>query len=68
MPKKAATRQVIYEESLFTDFDIYLFKEGNHFKLHEKFGSHLMTIEGVQGTFFAVWAPNAEKVSVVGDF
>ncbi len=54
--------------SLFTDFDIYLFKQGNHFRLFEKLGSHPMTVEGVSGTYFAVWAPNAKKVSVVGDF
>jgi 1,4-alpha-glucan branching enzyme len=69
MPERAARRtQVIHNASLFTDFDIYLFKEGNHFKLYEKFGSHLITIDKVQGAYFAVWAPNAEKVSVVGDF
>jgi len=54
--------------SLFTDYDIYLFKQGNHFRLFEKLGSHPMTVEGVNGTYFAVWAPNAKKVSVVGDF
>ncbi len=51
-----------------TDHDIYLFKEGNHFKLYDKLGAHLMTHEGVAGTHFAVWAPNAKQVSVVGDF
>ncbi len=54
--------------SLFTDYDIYLFKQGNHFRLFEKLGAHPMTVEGVSGTYFAVWAPNAKKVSVVGDF
>lgn len=54
--------------SLFSDFDIYLFKEGNHLKLYEKFGAHPMTVEGVAGCYFAVWAPNARTVSVVGDF
>ncbi len=68
MPEKAVSKQVIYNESILTDFDIYLFKEGNHFKLYEKFGSRPVTIDEVQGTCFAVWAPNAEKVSVVGDF
>ncbi len=52
-----------------TDFDTYLFRQGNHFKLYEKFGSHAMTsAEGVRGVHFAVWAPNAKRVSVVGDF
>jgi len=54
--------------SLFSEQDIYLFREGNHFRLYEKLGSHLMTHEGVPGTYFAVWAPNAESVSVIGDF
>ncbi len=54
--------------SLITEHDTYLFKEGNHFRLHEKLGSHIVDVDGVTGTFFAVWAPNAEKVSVVGDF
>ena len=59
---------VLHGVSLLTDHDIYLFKEGNHFKLYEKLGSHVMTAGGVEGTLFAVWAPNAGGVSVVGDF
>ena len=55
-------------ESLLTDHDVYLFKEGSHFKLYEKLGSHLVTFNNVKGVYFAVWAPNAEKVSVIGDF
>ena len=54
--------------SLLTDFDVYLFKQGKHFKLYEKLGAHLVENEGVKGTLFAVWAPNAAQVSVVGDF
>jgi len=54
--------------SRFTDFDICLFKSGNHFKLYEKLGSHMMTVNGVKGTYFAVWAPNAARVSVIADF
>ncbi|MDQ7831674.1 MAG: 1,4-alpha-glucan branching protein GlgB [Desulfovibrionaceae bacterium] len=57
-----------YGASLLTDHDIYLFKEGNHFDLHDKLGSHPMTVDGEPGTLFAVWAPNAAAVSVVGDF
>lgn len=52
----------------FTDFDIHLFREGNHFNLYDKLGSHLMRSGGVDGAYFAVWAPNAEYVSVIGDF
>jgi len=54
--------------SLFTDFDIDLFKSGKHYRLYEKFGSHITTVDGVEGTYFAVWAPSANQVSVVGDF
>ena len=66
--KKRKIEDVKYNVSLLTDHDIYLFKEGNHFKLYDKLGSRLMTVDGKQGTLFAVWAPNAEWVSVVGDF
>ena len=58
----------VISHSLFTDFDINLFKAGKHFKLYEKLGAHLMELNGVQGVYFAVWAPTAHSVSVVGDF
>ena len=54
--------------SLFTEFDVDLFKSGKHYRLYEKFGSHPMTLDGVEGTYFAVWAPSAKSVSVIGDF
>ncbi|WP_246000667.1 1,4-alpha-glucan branching protein GlgB [Pontibacter diazotrophicus] len=54
--------------SLLSEFDIYLFKEGRHYNLYDKLGSHSMEHGGKQGTYFAVWAPNAEQVSVMGDF
>jgi 1,4-alpha-glucan branching enzyme len=54
--------------SLFTDFDIDLFKAGKHFRLYEKLGAHLVEVDGVKGVYFAVWAPSARSVSVVGDF
>jgi 1,4-alpha-glucan branching enzyme len=54
--------------SLITDHDIYLFKQGRHFRLYDKLGSHLVENEGVKGTYFALWAPNAQSVSVIGDF
>ena len=54
--------------SLFSDFDISLFQAGKHFKLYEKFGAHIMIKDGIAGTYFAVWAPNAKEVSVIGDF
>lgn len=58
----------VVPHSLFTDFDIDLFKSGKHFKLYEKLGSHPMELDGVKGTYFAVWAPTAKAVSVIGDF
>ncbi len=54
--------------SLFTDFDIDLFKSGKHFKLYEKMGAHPATFEGEEGCYFAVWAPSAAKLAIVGDF
>jgi 1,4-alpha-glucan branching enzyme len=54
--------------TLLTEQDLYLFNEGSHFRLHEKLGSHLISEGGLQGTYFAVWAPDAEKVFVMGDF
>jgi 1,4-alpha-glucan branching enzyme len=62
------TQTVLYDGSLLTDHDIYLFKEGSHFKLHHKLGAHSRDVAGVRGTHFALWAPNAEWVSVIGDF
>jgi 1,4-alpha-glucan branching enzyme len=59
---------VIHEPSLFTDQDVYLFREGSHFRLYEKLGAHPMTWEGDGGVLFAVWAPNADLVAVKGDF
>ncbi len=54
--------------SLFTEFDINLFKSGKHYRLYEKMGSHLVTVDGISGVYFAVWAPTAKQVSVIGDF
>jgi 1,4-alpha-glucan branching enzyme len=59
---------VLYGPTLFTDYDIYLFKEGNSFRLYEKMGSHQMSVNGVEGTYFALWAPNAKGVSIIGEF
>jgi len=58
----------VVPHSFFTEFDINLFKGGKHFRLYNKLGSHLTEVDGVKGTYFAVWAPSAKSVSVVGDF
>jgi 1,4-alpha-glucan branching enzyme len=51
-----------------TEDDLYLFNEGSHFRLYDKLGAHLTEVDGEHGAYFAVWAPNAEYVSVVGDW
>ncbi|HEU5411128.1 MAG TPA: hypothetical protein VFU57_08915, partial [Candidatus Acidoferrales bacterium] len=53
---------------VLTDYDLYLLGEGTHFQNYDKLGAHLREIAGVSGVHFAVWAPNAQRVSVVGDF
>ncbi len=54
--------------TILTDFDLHLIAEGSHYQTHEKLGSHLCTIDGSDGVSFCVWAPNAEHVSVIGEF
>ncbi|MFA0963997.1 1,4-alpha-glucan branching protein GlgB [Roseivirga sp. BDSF3-8] len=54
--------------SRFTDFDIHLFREGKHYDLYNKLGSHIVEHNGQKGVYFAVWAPNAENVWVNGNF
>jgi 1,4-alpha-glucan branching enzyme len=53
---------------ILTDLDLYLFGEGTHRRLFDRLGAHPVTLDGVAGVTFAVWAPNAQRVSVVGDF
>ncbi|WP_281086055.1 1,4-alpha-glucan branching protein GlgB [Eubacterium ruminantium] len=55
-------------EPVIDPIDISRFNEGIHYEIYEKLGSHPMVVDGVKGTLFAVWAPNAERVSVVGNF
>ncbi len=66
MTRKNLTKKK--QPGIVTDFDTHLFKEGNHFNLYEKLGCHLVTRDGVRGAVFAVWAPNAKRVAVIGDF
>ena len=55
-------------DSLLTDFDLYLFNEGTHVRVYEKLGAHLTKVDGKAGAAFSVWAPNADAVSVIGEF
>jgi 1,4-alpha-glucan branching enzyme len=53
---------------VISEYDLYLFGEGNHTRIYDKLGAHPITVAGTAGVHFAVWAPNADRVSVVGDF
>jgi 1,4-alpha-glucan branching enzyme len=59
---------VSFGASLLTQDDLYLFNEGSHYRLYNKLGAHPLTADGATGTYFAVWAPNAAEVSVMGEF
>lgn len=60
--------KIRHDVSLITDYDIFLLKQGTHYSLYQKLGAHIMEADGEKGTFFAVWAPNAHSVSVIGNF
>lgn len=60
--------QIIHGVTLLSDQDVYLFREGTHSRLYEKLGAHALTHQGINGVLFAVWAPNADSVYLVGDF
>jgi 1,4-alpha-glucan branching enzyme len=62
------TRDPYQYGPIMGEVDLHLFAEGQHWKIYEKFGAHVRTIGDAAGVYFAVWAPNAERVSVVGDF
>ena len=57
-----------YDFSLWQESDSYYFKEGSHYRLSERLGAHALLVDGVEGVYFALWAPHAQAVSVVGDF
>ena len=65
---KIKAQSVRHDISLLSNDDLFLFNEGSHYRLYEKLGAHLLTVDGVEGTYFAVWAPNAKQVSVMGEF
>jgi len=68
MTTQPATPEITYDVSLFGEMDTHLFREGNHFRLHEKCGAQVVDDGTHQGVYFCVWAPNANRVEVVGDF
>jgi 1,4-alpha-glucan branching enzyme len=71
MPKQVLFEKqhtAVWVHTLFTDFDTSLFISGKHFRLYEKLGAKLMAVNKTEGAFFGVWAPNAQQVSVVGNF
>lgn len=68
MPEQATRRAPVRHASLLTDHDIFLFKQGSHYRLYEKLGAHLYNHQGEAGVLFAVWAPNADAVTVIGNF
>ncbi len=53
---------------VLSDFDLYLFNKGTHYEIHKKMGAHIIEHEGKKGVLFTVWAPNAKRVSIIGDF
>ncbi len=59
---------VRYDFSLLTPEDLYLYNEGSHYRIYEKMGAHAAEVNGTRGTTFGLWAPNAQTVSVIGDF
>jgi 1,4-alpha-glucan branching enzyme len=67
-PEVTASGGTVFGVSLLTTDDLHLFNEGRHFQLHRKLGAHLITADGQDGTYFAVWAPDASSVAVIGDW
>ena len=66
--REEIVRDAYWHSSLIDDDDVFYFINGIHYTIYEKLGAHPMNHEGEEGTYFAVWAPNAHRVSVVGDF
>jgi 1,4-alpha-glucan branching enzyme len=62
------TRDAYQYGPIMGDIDLHLFSEGQHWKIYEKFGAHMRTVGDTAGVYLAIWAPNAQRVSVVGDF
>src|SRR5205823_1143383 len=64
----AAVRPGTITGSRFSDFDLHLLAEGTHYRSYQKLGAHVVELNGTVGTDFAVWAPHAREVAVIGDF
>ncbi len=68
VPDDISTKTEQEAPSVFSEFDLYLFGQGKNYRIYEKMGAHIRTVNGVTGVHFALWAPNALAVSVIGDF
>jgi 1,4-alpha-glucan branching enzyme len=68
MNKNDGAATVVSDETVLSKEDVYLFNEGSHFHLYRKLGAHPVIRNGIAGTCFSIWAPNAEQVSVIGSF
>src|SRR5215467_11028286 len=68
MVNSVATKTRVLQWESLTEYDTHLFLEGKHARLYQKLGAHRTQLDGREGTSFAVWAPNAKKVTVIGDF
>ena len=64
----ANTKKGTSATGIISEMDRYLFGQGTHYEIYEKLGAHPMTLDGKRGVYFAVWAPHAASVSLVGDF
>ena len=62
------TTKPAWNYSLLTDEEVVNFRNGTHYRLYEKFGSHAISVNDIHGMYFCVWAPNATSVSVIGNF
>lgn len=66
--KRSSEEEKVYSHTLLSEYDLHLFREGRHLKIHEKLGSHIIQYKKKKGVQFSVWAPTAIKVVVMGDF
>src|ERR1700753_428036 len=67
-PSQIQSENTSENTSIFSEFDLYLFGQGRHYRLYEKMGAHPRVVNGIKGINFAIWAPGARTISVIGDF